>query len=132
MSKSTSVEQMVLCEHEWHIGFSVTGHMLQPMSSSPYVHIYRSTRKSGAADSGAKMDKVETPTNWKEFIPPHLIIQYPFQYYLLIAVNAPRRATTRRLFDQIIVYLICSEAYWSKTQSQRSYASYHQNFKLAD
>jgi hypothetical protein len=40
---------------------------------------YRSTRKSGVADSDAKMGKVETPTNWTEFIPPHLIIQYPSQ-----------------------------------------------------
>jgi len=40
VSKSTSVEHMVLCEHEWHIGFSVTGDMLQPMSSSsPRVHM---------------------------------------------------------------------------------------------
>jgi len=57
------------------------------------------------------MYKIETPANWKEFVPPHLIIQYPFQYYLLIAVNAPKRAIACRLFDQIIVYLTCSDAY---------------------
>lgn len=91
----------------------------------------RSTRKSGVADSGARMDKVETPTNWKEFIPPHFIIQYPFQYYFLVAVNAPRRAIACRLFDQIIVYLICSDACWTKTQPQTLYASYNLNFKLA-
>jgi len=92
----------------------------------------RNTRKSGVADSGAKMDKVETPASRKELILPHLIIHYPVQYYLLIAVNAPRRVIACRLFDRVIVYLICSDAYWTKIQPQRSYASYNLNFKLAE
>ena len=57
------------------------------------------------------MDKVETPASRKELILPHLIIHYPVQYYLLIAVNAPRRVIACRLFDRVIVYLICSDAY---------------------
>ena len=40
VSKSTSVGHMVLCEHERHIGCSVTGDKLQSVSSSsPYVHM---------------------------------------------------------------------------------------------